>query len=685
MPSNPVRTQASAPNTFGSANTDSAANSNEPGAYKMAGGPRNQRFFVTIPRGVRPGQHFAVLVNGTQMMVRCPEGQQAGDRLIVTPPRQENSQQFIVTVPDNVRPGQQFRVMIQDQEVLVTCPPGVSPQQRVTFQMPQQKPTPTTSPNHQMFEVTVPQGVKGGQPFALIANGKRVMVTCPPNVRPGQKIRFQLPVQLGSSELSALKIGYDKDGFMRVLGTDLKFAWVYNKTDDSKPGSDQTASRASKYNIQEHAYVRLLKSSDEAITCIPPEDYRVETVVTGLREVNYNKLTDVAGGSFQSKCDWLKKQFNDMRLPWEEGHIKIKVRRSHLLQDALDALATIEVPDYKRIFKFEFLGEPGLDAGGVAREFYQIVSEMLFNPDCGLFLSSSINQMCMKINPASDIANEQHLRYFKMTGRLLGKALMDGQLVPVHLVRPLYKHIMGWPICFDDLEHLEDDVHRNLLQLLDFEDPTMVEHMCLSFDLDEDKLGIKENIELIPGGSNIDVTDKNLAEYLDAQLQYRTVHRIEKQLREFLKGFYEIVPEPLLTVLDFQELELMMHGLPEIEMSDWKRHTLYTGDFSSQKVNHRVVQWFWDIVGNFPQDLKARLLQFVTGTSGVPPKGFAGLQGNDGNVRLFTMHGDKNVKVFPRAHTCFNRIDMPIYKSKADMQKYLTLAVNMEASGFGIE
>ena len=50
------------------------------------------------------------------------------------------------------------------------------------------------------------------------------------------------------------------------------------------------------------------------------------------------------------------------------------------------------------------------------------------------------------------------------------------------------------------------------------------------------------------------------------------------------------------------------------------------------------------------------------GTSGVPIQGFGYLQGNDGNVRKFTLHGDKNVKVFPRAHTCFNRIDLPIYK-----------------------
>ncbi len=119
--------------------------------------------------------------------------------------------------------------------------------------------------------------------------------------------------------------------------------------------------------------------------------------------------------------------------------------------------------------------------------------------------------------------------------------------------------------------------------------------------------------------------------------------------------------------------------------------------------------WFWEIIRGYEQEQKAKLLQFVTGTSGVPVQGFSALQGNDGNIRKFCLHGmrslsyppthsltthslthllvigDKNVKVFPRAHTCFNRIDMPIYKSKGEMQKYLTLAINMESTGFDME
>ena len=112
--SQPNRAPAQAPRSSGgtesSASATNAANhaNQGPGAYKMIGQPRNQRFYVTIPRGVRPNQHFAVLVNGQQMMVRCPENNVPGERLIVTAPRQE-AQQYVVTIPQNVHSGQQFR------------------------------------------------------------------------------------------------------------------------------------------------------------------------------------------------------------------------------------------------------------------------------------------------------------------------------------------------------------------------------------------------------------------------------------------------------------------------------------------------------------------------------------------------------------------------------------------------
>jgi hypothetical protein len=499
--------------------------SDAPGCYRMPGTPRNQRFYVTIPRGVRPGQHFAVLVNGQQMMVKCPDTNKPGDRLIVTAPRQA-SQQYVVIVPPNVRPLEQFRVMINSQEVMVTCPRGVRTGQRVTFTLPtpQERTTTQAAPNHQMFEVIVPDGVKPGQTFALLANSQRVMVTCPPTVKPGQKIRFQLPIQLSQEQLQGIKVSYDKDGWMRCLGQDLKFHWVYNTSDSEKKSDFKT-----QFDIDAHAFVRelvplgnislfiyqsiyisthlllyltslfILGNNQFKLQFMAATEYAIETSVKGTG-VNYQELNSIAQLPFQSKVDWLKTQFSSIRIPWEEGHIKIKVRRQSLMQDAMDAIGSIQPADMKKIFRFEFIGEPALDAGGVAREFYMCICEQLFNPDCGLFLYSAVNQMCMQINLNSEIANEHHLRYFHMAGRILGKALMDGQITPVHLVQPIYKHLMGWPINMKDLEHIDDEIFRNLLQLLDMEDVGM---LYLDFVVTEDKLGQVQTVDLIEGGGNI--------------------------------------------------------------------------------------------------------------------------------------------------------------------------------------
>jgi len=54
---------------------------------------------------------------------------------------------------------------------------------------------------------------------------------------------------------------------------------------------------------------------------------------------------------------------------------------------------------------------------------------------------------------------------------------------------------------------------------------------------------------------------------------------------------------------------------------DWKAHCEYRAGFSE---NHQVVVWFWELVQEWDQEIRARLLQFVTGTSNIPSGGFAG-------------------------------------------------------------
>jgi len=473
---------------------------------------------------------------------------------------------------------------------------------------------------NQMFEVNVPQGVRPGQAFALIANGQRVMVTCPANARPGQKIRFQLPIKLSSDEIQSIKLNYQKDGWIRCLSTDLSFRWVRSEQEDSHT---QASSRDLLWAFEQTAFVRELRSSTTGGTqqvahllLVPAEDAALSTVVPAINNGTSlaQELSRYAAMPFQHKEAWFRQQIAKLQVPWEDGHIKINVRRENLLEDSMEATESITQADMRKIFRFEFISEPGVDAGGVAREWFQLVSDTLFNPDFALWSYSSINQMCMQINPSSGIANDEHLRYFHFTGRLLGKALFDRQIVAGHLVRPLYKHILGWPVTVTDLEQLDADTYANLCKLKDLDD---VEVCCLDFTVTEDHWGTAQTMELKPDGASCAVTNSNVDEYIQLQMRYRLLDRVKDQVKALLLGFYDVIPEALLSVFDFQELELLLCGLPEIDIQDWKRNTEYTGDYERKGASHKVVKWFWEVVvDDFDEEHKARLLQFVTGTSG---------------------------------------------------------------------
>ena len=172
-------------------------------------------------------------------------------------------------------------------------------------------------------------------------------------------------------------------------------------------------------------------------------------------------------------------------------------------------------------------------------------------------------------------------------------------------------------------------------------------------------------------------------------VRYYLMGRIDKQLSAMLKGFYEVIPSVLLSVFDFQELELVLCGLPNIDLDDWEQNTEYSGDYKRRGRSHKVVKWFWKLVRedkDFSDEERARLLQFATGTSRVPALGFRALQGRDGDIRLFTIESCKlKESVYPRAHTCFNRIELPLYKSYDELKSRTMDAIQMELTGFGME
>jgi len=84
-----------------------------------------------------------------------------------------------------------------------------------------------------------------------------------------------------------------------------------------------------------------------------------------------------------------------------------------------------------------------------------------------------------------------------------------------------------------------------------------------------------------------------------------------------------LVPAELISIFPPPELELLISGLPDIDIDDLRIQTEYV----QYRANDNVILWFWDALYAFSREEKAMFLQFVTGTSKVPLEGFENLQG----------------------------------------------------------
>ena len=283
----------------------------------------------------------------------------------------------------------------------------------------------------------------------------------------------------------------------------------------------------------------------------------------------------------------------------------------------------------------------------------------------------------LQINPASSI-NPDHLDYFKFVGRFIAMALFHGKFIYSGFTLPLYKQMLGKPLTMKDLESIDQEFYNSLIWIRD----NTVEECDLEmyFAADYEVLGEIRSHELKPGGANIRVTDENKEEYVKLMTEWRFTRGQEEQTKAFLDGFSDVMPLEWLRYFDERELELLLCGMQKIDIDDWQRHTTYRHYKSSSK----QITWFWQFVReDLDNEKRARLLQFVTGTCRVPVGGFAELMGSNGPQKFCIEKVGKH-NWLPRSHTCFNRLDLPPYKSYEQLADKLLYAIE-ETEGFAQE
>lgn len=430
-----------------------SADPKRPGAYAVSTESKGEPVFfsLTVPAGVAPGTTFPFSAGDRRgLTARCPPTSKPGDILQValspepethyTPLKmsplttteespcggakpmlpeirkanreflEETADTFVVTIPSSVQAGQQFIAQTpQGERFLVTCPPTAQGGQRLRIHAPHREAeNSSTDTNTKIFQIKAPEGVRPNQVLPVLVCGKRIPITLPANVVPGQILNLKLPVEqvVGSIELS-----YDdkaSKGWCRTIRmSDLKFQWTCNQGRGATLRSSSSLSSLQ----QNTAFCRklvYLEGNDPrmrtgTLGLIPAQEVVADSELRHHHKtlISYATVADIQTKSLEEKQTWFQNICTELTAPWESGRIKMVVRRDHLLSDSVRGVMSLSRADMRKRWRVEFYGEPAIDSGGVMREFFQLISEQMFNPDMGLWLPSVNNQKCMRINPAS--------------------------------------------------------------------------------------------------------------------------------------------------------------------------------------------------------------------------------------------------------------------------------------------
>ncbi|KAG7262752.1 hypothetical protein CRUP_028413, partial [Coryphaenoides rupestris] len=223
----------------------------------------------------------------------------------------------------------------------------------------------------------------------------------------------------------------------------------------------------------------------------------------------------IKGQPFKERCEWFYEHLlagqpdNEMvHRPVNENDILL-IHRDSVFRSSCEMVSKSTNEKLKQGIAVRFHGEEGMGQG-VVREWFDVLSNEIINPDYGLFTQSA-DGTTFQPNSNSSV-NPDHLNYFQFAGQ--------------------------------DVSSIDPEYAKNLQWILDNDISDL--GLELTFSVETDVFGAMAEVPLKPGGTGILVTQGN-------------------------------------KLFDEYELELLLSGLPEINVQDWKKNTEYTSGYDLQE------------------------------------------------------------------------------------------------------
>ena len=381
---------------------------------------------------------------------------------------------------------------------------------------------------------------------------------------------------------------------------------------------------------------------------------------------------------FDDKVMIFKELLQKLKIDWRKGSENININREEIITQSMTQFKSIN--PYKEL-KINFIGEVNQDAGGLIREWLTVLFQELLSEKMKLFEKADTNEFSLKIYQNIDYYSEKNREIFNFIGKILAKSLLENLTINTCFNKYIYKVILDEPVDFSDYIFINQTDYHSLEKMKKIEN---LSDLSVTFSVqykNENNELITE--DLITNGREIEVTRDNLDFYIKSKIKYY-LNKDKILINEIKKGLISLIPENLIKILKSDELELILNGTPFIDLEDWKTHTIYNGYYTTDQ----IIKDFWNIMSEMTQENLVKILQFCTGSKRVPIGGFKSLESNRGNTSLFCLTKvdyESNKINYIRAHTCFNRLDIPNFPTKRLLQEAIDFIITNEILGFGIE
>jgi len=333
----------------------------------------------------------------------------------------------------------------------------------------------------------------------------------------------------------------------------------------------------------------------------------------------------------------------------------------------ISAIILNDPSDLKKKLRVHFDGEPGIDEGGLQKEWFQLIVEDLFSVKYGMFIQDNETQTYWFNHKSDDIEE------FGLLGNVVALAIYNGVILDLHFPLIVYKKLCSCKPRLEDLSEFNPGLFKGLKQLLEYSGPNFQDDMDLTFQITSNYFGSFQVYDLKPGGAEIVVTLENRREFVELYVNFLMESSVSVQFEAFKKGFLSVCDGNALKLFEPEELQLLVCGDPVLDFYELEKATNYDNGYDKDS---DTVKHFWAVVHSLSETEKKKLLFFATGSDRSPIGGLGRLD------FVIARHGGDTDRL-PTAHTCFNHLLLPDYRNKDKLELLLKKAIT-NSIGFGM-